>query len=285
MLSYDRALHALRSWLDSWSGIGHVAVGMARQGSIFSSRDTTRRAGGRPSIRRGWSTPLPARRVRAAVVSVAAAASHELPKGGTARTGFVLTHGTDFLLDWRQFDNESQNLFTARLRNGSNAPEFLLRLRGQCSVNRPRVVSFFIKTQCHQVPVQSSRDRVRGRVDGVEAGSRQFGEVLMMNLIVVMITAVTGEVSLRLISTKNSGGGGAVILGNRLLPPREWQLVVRHFSRILQTAASKQTYLVYDDLLGWTIGANRRRGRGRDSWRSSYRVPAAPGCTGRGRRR
>ena len=32
MLSYDRALHALRTWLDCWSGIGHVAVGMARQG-------------------------------------------------------------------------------------------------------------------------------------------------------------------------------------------------------------------------------------------------------------
>jgi hypothetical protein len=31
--SYDRALHALRYWLDSWSGIGHVAVGMHRQGS------------------------------------------------------------------------------------------------------------------------------------------------------------------------------------------------------------------------------------------------------------
>ena len=31
MPSYDRALHALRNWLDSWSGIGHVAVGMARQ--------------------------------------------------------------------------------------------------------------------------------------------------------------------------------------------------------------------------------------------------------------
>ena len=30
--SYDRALHALRTWLDSWSGIGHVVVGMARQG-------------------------------------------------------------------------------------------------------------------------------------------------------------------------------------------------------------------------------------------------------------
>jgi hypothetical protein len=30
--SYDRALHALRSWLDSWPGVGHVAVGMHRQG-------------------------------------------------------------------------------------------------------------------------------------------------------------------------------------------------------------------------------------------------------------
>jgi hypothetical protein len=30
--SYDRALHAFRTWLDSWPGIGHVAVGMHRQG-------------------------------------------------------------------------------------------------------------------------------------------------------------------------------------------------------------------------------------------------------------
>ena len=30
--SYDLPLHALRSWLDSWAGIGHVAVGMHRQG-------------------------------------------------------------------------------------------------------------------------------------------------------------------------------------------------------------------------------------------------------------
>jgi hypothetical protein len=32
MPSYDRALWALRTWLDSWSGIDHVAVGMHRQG-------------------------------------------------------------------------------------------------------------------------------------------------------------------------------------------------------------------------------------------------------------
>jgi hypothetical protein len=29
MPSYDLALHALHSWLDSWSGIGHITVGMA----------------------------------------------------------------------------------------------------------------------------------------------------------------------------------------------------------------------------------------------------------------
>ena len=32
MPSCDRALWALRTWLDSWAGIGRIAVGMARQG-------------------------------------------------------------------------------------------------------------------------------------------------------------------------------------------------------------------------------------------------------------
>ena len=30
--SYDRALWALCTWLDSWAGIGRIAVGMVRQG-------------------------------------------------------------------------------------------------------------------------------------------------------------------------------------------------------------------------------------------------------------
>jgi hypothetical protein len=32
MPSYDRALSALRTWLDSWPGVGHAAAGMHRQG-------------------------------------------------------------------------------------------------------------------------------------------------------------------------------------------------------------------------------------------------------------
>jgi hypothetical protein len=41
-LSYDRSLWALRSWLDSWSGIGRIAVGMAHQG--FDLQLSVRRA-------------------------------------------------------------------------------------------------------------------------------------------------------------------------------------------------------------------------------------------------
>jgi hypothetical protein len=37
MPSYDRALWALRTWLDSWAGVGHIAVGMHRRGYATQS--------------------------------------------------------------------------------------------------------------------------------------------------------------------------------------------------------------------------------------------------------
>lgn len=33
--AYDHALSALRFWLDSWAGIGRIAVGIAHQGFDF----------------------------------------------------------------------------------------------------------------------------------------------------------------------------------------------------------------------------------------------------------
>ena len=53
MPSYDRALHALRIWLDSWSGIGHVAVRMARQGYDLQLTRSTRREGLASDVARG----------------------------------------------------------------------------------------------------------------------------------------------------------------------------------------------------------------------------------------
>src|SRR5262245_47480514 len=68
--SHDRALWALRTWLDSWPGIGHVAVGMHRQGfDLQLTQYDEAWLGGRRSTRRVWSTarrarPAPRARVR-----------------------------------------------------------------------------------------------------------------------------------------------------------------------------------------------------------------------------
>jgi len=56
MPSYDRALWAQRGWLDSWSGIGRVAVGMAHQGFDLQLTRSTSAAGARRSTRPASST-------------------------------------------------------------------------------------------------------------------------------------------------------------------------------------------------------------------------------------
>jgi hypothetical protein len=48
-LSYDSALWALRTWFDSWAGIGRIAVGMAHQGYDLQLTRSTSAAGGRRS--------------------------------------------------------------------------------------------------------------------------------------------------------------------------------------------------------------------------------------------
>src|SRR3989442_15908696 len=56
MLSYDRALWALRSWLDSWPGIGAIATGMARQGYDTELGRYDEKGWRATSTRPGWST-------------------------------------------------------------------------------------------------------------------------------------------------------------------------------------------------------------------------------------
>jgi hypothetical protein len=61
MPSYDRALHALCTWLDSWSGIGHVTVGMARQGFDLQLTRYDEKGWRATFYTTGWSTRLRAR--------------------------------------------------------------------------------------------------------------------------------------------------------------------------------------------------------------------------------
>jgi hypothetical protein len=51
--SNDHALHVLRSWLDSWSGIGPHRRGMHRQGFDLQLTQYDDRAGARPSYTTG----------------------------------------------------------------------------------------------------------------------------------------------------------------------------------------------------------------------------------------
>ena len=39
MPSYDRALHALRTWLDTWAGIGYVAACARGGATLLRGRD------------------------------------------------------------------------------------------------------------------------------------------------------------------------------------------------------------------------------------------------------
>src|SRR5262245_38228882 len=52
----------LGAWLDSWAGIGRVAVGMHRQGYDFQLTQYDERVGARRSTRPAWSTARRARR-------------------------------------------------------------------------------------------------------------------------------------------------------------------------------------------------------------------------------
>jgi len=56
MPSYDRALWALRSYLDSWDGLGRVAVGMHRQGYDLQLTQYDERGWRATFTRAGWST-------------------------------------------------------------------------------------------------------------------------------------------------------------------------------------------------------------------------------------
>jgi hypothetical protein len=58
MLSYDCALWAPRTWLNSWPGIGRVAVGMHRQGDdLQPTRDDEAKGGATRRIWRGAAWP------------------------------------------------------------------------------------------------------------------------------------------------------------------------------------------------------------------------------------
>jgi hypothetical protein len=86
-----------------------------------------------------------------------------------------------------------------------------------------------------------------------------FALTVAMNLLVVVLSVGSGELAIRLLSTNTEYG---VQLGSMLLYQREWKDLVARHSAVLHHAATWQTVLVFDELLGWTVGSNRTSGNG-----------------------
>ncbi len=83
---------------------------------------------------------------------------------------------------------------------------------------------------------------------------RPFAFTVAMNLLVVVLSVGAAELAIRLLSVKTATG---VKLGSMLLYPREWEDIVSQNSAVLDKATTRQTLLVFDELLGWTVGPNR----------------------------
>jgi hypothetical protein len=86
---------------------------------------------------------------------------------------------------------------------------------------------------------------------------RPFALTVAVNLVIVVLSVGSGELAIRLLSSNTESG---VRLGSILLYPRKWEdLVSRHLAVLHHTATN---ILVFDELLGWTVGPNRTAGEG-----------------------
>lgn len=92
------------------------------------------------------------------------------------------------------------------------------------------------------------------------ARSREALLILTMNFVSVLIFVGIGELVTRAFSVHDTKG---IVIGNAGLLPLNWEDVVAHQSEILQKMSGSPPYLVYDELLGWTVSPNRSSEDGR----------------------
>ena len=75
----------------------------------------------------------------------------------------------------------------------------------------------------------------------------------------VVLILVFGEAVVRLLASSTPAG---LIFMNTLLLPRSWSDVRARYSDLLKQMSGDTYYLVADELLGWTVGANRGQSGG-----------------------
>lgn len=83
---------------------------------------------------------------------------------------------------------------------------------------------------------------------------QQFWMTVAMNAVTVVLLAIIGETSVRVLSLPSPRG--LQFLGIQLIP-YSWDRVAAHYRDILRANPNHISYFVADDLLGWTIGPSR----------------------------
>ncbi len=84
---------------------------------------------------------------------------------------------------------------------------------------------------------------------------RQFWLTVAMNAVTVVLLAMVGEITVRLLSSPSPRG--LQFLGTELIP-YSWDHVAAHYRNVLRANPSHISYFIADDLLGWTIGPDRQ---------------------------
>jgi hypothetical protein len=84
---------------------------------------------------------------------------------------------------------------------------------------------------------------------------REFWFTLALNVVVVGALLIFGEATVRLFQSRIFF---ATTFMNTVLLPRSWGESIARNRALLERAPSNISYFIPDDLLGWTIGANRR---------------------------
>lgn len=100
---------------------------------------------------------------------------------------------------------------------------------------------------------------VRRYVRARRSGSREFGFTVAMNLITLALIFIPVEIAVRVLSRSTSD---TAVLFNTMLLPRSWEKAAADNRQLFDKASGVLSYLVYDEMLGWTVGPNRSGGNG-----------------------
>ena len=94
-----------------------------------------------------------------------------------------------------------------------------------------------------------------------------FWPAVGLNLWSLVLMAGTAEVALRVFATGTPLGPQ---VANVTLIPRDWSAVAQRNQALLARVANGQSYLVFDSLLGWTVGRDRKSSDYNRSFQERY---------------